>query len=116
MGQWGRDVLDGSALGEELSEALGEAVSQAGLKFLLIRQTGRGGARAARRAGCIRQPDPPGALRALHPGRGEALLVQREHPRTAPRPTPGHPEELIQVTGAELTDSPCYSRVAPTQA
>lgn len=42
VGQWGRDVLDGSALGEEL-EALGEAVSQAGLKFLLIRQTGRAG-------------------------------------------------------------------------
>lgn len=34
---------DGSALGEELSEALGEAVSQAGLKFLLIRQVGRAG-------------------------------------------------------------------------
>ena len=28
VGQWGRDVLDGSALGEELSAALGEAVSR----------------------------------------------------------------------------------------
>ena len=43
VGQWGRDVLDGSALGAKLSPALGEAVSQAGLKFLLIRQTGREG-------------------------------------------------------------------------
>ena len=43
VGQWGRDVLDGSALGKEFSVALGEAVSQAGLKFLLIRQTGREG-------------------------------------------------------------------------
>ena len=39
-GHWGRDVLDGSALGEELSAALKEAVDRAKLKFLLIHQPG----------------------------------------------------------------------------
>lgn len=89
VGQWGRDVLDGSALGEELSEALGEAVSQAGLKFLLIRQTGRAG-RVLHGA-----PDASGnpTHRVLYalctPGEEKLYSFSVSTPRTAPRPTPG---------------------------
>lgn len=68
VGHWGRDVLDGSALGEELSEAFGRGSLTGGAEVPTHPPGGQGGARTARRTGCIRQPDPPGALRALHPG------------------------------------------------
>lgn len=106
VGQWGRDVLDGSALGEELSEALGEAVSQAGLKFLLIRQTGRAG-RVLHGA-----PDASGnpTHRVLYalctPGEEKLYSFSVSTPEQLLDLPLGNPEELIQVTGAELIDSP----------
>ena len=106
VGQWGRDVLDGSALGEELSEALGEAVSQAGLKFLLIRQTGRAG-RVLHGA-----PDASGnpTHRVLYalctPGEEKLYSFSVSTPEQLLDLPLGNPEELIQATGAELMDSP----------
>lgn len=106
VGQWGRDVLDGSALGEELSEALGEAVSQAGLKFLLIRQVGRAG-RVLHGA-----PDASGnpTHRVLYalctPGEEKLYSFSVSTPEQLLELPLDNPEELIQVTGAELMDSP----------
>ena len=106
VGQWGRDVLDGSALGEELSEALGEAVSQAGLKFLLIRQTGRAG-RVLHGA-----PDASGnpTHRVLYalctPGEEKLYSFSVSTPEQLLELPLGNPQELIQATGAELMDSP----------
>lgn len=42
-GGWGRDVLDGSAFGEELSAALKQKMVDAGARLLLIRRPGREG-------------------------------------------------------------------------
>lgn len=42
-GGWGRDVLDGSAFGEELSAALKQKMADAGTRLLLIRRPGREG-------------------------------------------------------------------------
>ncbi len=109
----GRDVLDGSALGEELSEALGEAVSQAGLKFLLIRQTGRAG-RVLHGA-----PDASGnpTHRVLYalctPGEEKLYSFNVSTPEQLLDLPLGNPQELIQATGAELMDSPPFS-CAPT--
>ena len=106
VGQWGRDVLDGSALGEELSAALGEAVSQAGLKFLLIRQAGREG-RVLHGA-----PDASGAPthRVLYalctPGEEKLYSFSVSTPEQLLELPLDNPQELIQVTGAELMDSP----------
>mgnify|MGYP003081656622 FL=1 len=106
VGQWGRDVLDGSALGEEPSEALGEAVSQAGLKFLLIRQTGRAG-RVLHGA-----PDASGnpTHRVLYalctPGEEKLYSFSVRTPEQLLDLPLGNPQELIQATGAELMDSP----------
>lgn len=106
VGQWGRDVLDGSALGEELSEALGEAVSQAGLKFLLIRQVGRAG-RVLHGA-----PDASGnpTHRVLYalctPGEEKLYSFSVSTPEQLLDLPLGNPQELIQATGAELMDSP----------
>lgn len=106
VGQWGRDVLDGSALGEELSAALGEAVSQAGLKFLLIRQPGREG-RVLHGA-----PDASGAPthRVLYalcaPGEEKLYSFSVSTPEQLLELPLDNPQELIQVTGAELMDSP----------
>mgnify|MGYP004531575253 CR=1 FL=1 len=106
VGQWGRDVLDGSALGEELSAALGEAVSQAGLKFLLIRQAGREG-RVLHGA-----PDASGAPthRVLYaqgtPGEEKLYSFSVSAPEQLLNLPLDNPEELIRVTGAELMDSP----------
>jgi hypothetical protein len=106
VGQWGRDVLDGSALGEELSEALGEAVSQAGLKFLLIRQVGRAG-RVLHGA-----PDASGdpTHRVLYalctPGEEKLYSFSVSTPEQLLELPLGNPQELIQATGAELMDSP----------
>ena len=106
VGQWGRDVLDGTALGEELSEALGEAVSQAGLKFLLIRQVGRAG-RVLHGA-----PDASGnpTHRVLYalctPGEEKLYSFSVSTPEQLLDLPLGNPQELIQATGAELMDSP----------
>ena len=106
VGQWGRDVLDGSALGEELSEALGEAVSQAGLKFLLIRQAGRAG-RVLHGA-----PDASGnpTHRVLYalctPGEEKLYSFSVSTPEQLLDLPLSNPQELIQATGAELMDSP----------
>lgn len=106
VGQWGRDVLDGSALGEELSAALGEAVSQAGLKFLLIRQPGREG-RVLHGA-----PDASGTPthRVLYaistPGEERLYSFSVSTPEQLLELPLDNPQELIQVTGAELMDSP----------
>ena len=106
VGQWGRDVLDGSALGEELSAALGEAVSQADLKFLLIRQAGRAG-RVLHGA-----PDASGnpTHRVLYAlcTRGEEKLYSFSvsTPEQLLDLPLGNPQELIQATGAELMGSP----------
>lgn len=106
VGQWGRDVLDGSALGEELSEALGEATSQAGLKFLLIRQVGRAG-RVLHGA-----PDASGnpTHRVLYtlctPGEEKLYSFSVSTPEQLLDLPLDNPEALIQATGAELMDSP----------
>ena len=106
VGQWGRDILDGSALGEELSAALGEAVSQAGLKFLLVRQVGRAG-RVLHGA-----PDASGnpTHRVLYalctPGEEKLYSFSVSTPEQLLDLPLGNPQELIQATGAELMDSP----------
>lgn len=106
VGQWGRDVLDGSALGEKLSAALGEAVSQAGLKFLLIRQAGRAG-RVLHGA-----PDASGSPthRVLYalctPGEEKLYSFSVSTPEQLLDLPLDNPEALIQATGAELMDSP----------
>ena len=114
VGQWGRDVLDGSALGEELSAALGEelsaalgeAVSQAGLKFLLVRQVGRAG-RVLHGA-----PDASGTPthRVLYalctPGEEKLYSFSVSAPEQLLELPLDNLQELIQATGAELMDSP----------
>lgn len=106
VGQWGRDVLDGSALGEELSAALGEATSRAGLKFLLIRQAGREG-RVLHGA-----PDTSGAPthRVLYalciPGEEKLYSFSVSAPEQLLELPLDNPEALIRATGAELMDSP----------
>lgn len=106
VGQWGRDVLDGSALGAELSAALGEAVSQAGLKFLLVRQVGRAG-RVLHGA-----PDASGnpTHRVLYalctPGEEKLYSFSVSAPEQLLELPLDNPQELIQATGAELMDSP----------
>ncbi|QCQ93943.1 sucrase ferredoxin [Rhodococcus sp. SGAir0479] len=40
-GAWGRDVLDGTALGTELAEALAERADAAGVRIMFIRRPGR---------------------------------------------------------------------------
>lgn len=106
VGQWGRDVLDGSALGEELSEALGKAVSQAGLKFLLIRQAGR--------AGRVLHGTPDASGNPTHrvlyalctPGEEKLYSFSVSTPEQLLDLPLDNPEALIQATDAELMDSP----------
>lgn len=43
--RWGRDIFDGEALGEELSEQLKEHVAASGARMLFIRRPGREGQR-----------------------------------------------------------------------
>lgn len=47
-GRWGRDIFDGEALGEELSESLKKHVSDYGSRMLFIRRPGREGQRIDR--------------------------------------------------------------------
>lgn len=106
VGQWGRDVLDGSALGEELSAALGEAVSQAGLKFLLIRQTGREG-RVLHGATDASGNPTHRVLYALCTAGAEKLYsFSVSTPEQLLELPLDNPQELIQATDAELMDSP----------
>lgn len=106
VGHWGRDVLGGSALGKEFSVALGEAVSQAGLKFLLIRQTGR--------EGRVLHGAPDAAGNPTHrvfyaistPGEERLYSFSVSAPEQLLNLPLDNPEELIQATGAKLMDSP----------
>lgn len=47
-GRWGRDIFDGEALGEELSERLKKHVADCGSRMLFIRRPGREGQRIDR--------------------------------------------------------------------
>ena len=47
-GRWGRDIFDGEALGEELSERLRKHVADCGSRMLFIRRPGREGQRIDR--------------------------------------------------------------------
>ena len=106
VGQWGRDVLDGSALGEELSAALGEATSRAGLKFLLIRQAGREG-RVLHGAQDDSGTPTHRVLYAIStPGEEKLYSFSVSTPEQLLDLPLDNPEALIQATGAELMDSP----------
>lgn len=106
VGHWGRDVLDGSALGEELSAALKEAVDRAKLKFLLIHQPGE------QRRALHGEPDAEGNLthRVFYaistPGEERLYSFSVSTPEQLLDLPLDNPEELIQATGAELMDSP----------
>lgn len=106
VGHWGRDVLDGSALGEELSAALKEAVDRAKLKFLLIHQPGE------QRRALHGEPHAEGNLthRVFYaistPGEERLYSFSVSTPEQLLDLPLDNPEELIQATGAELMDSP----------
>lgn len=106
VGHWGRDMLDGSALGKEFSVALGKAVSQAGLKFLLIRQTGREG--RVLHGALDASGNPTHRVLYALCTRGEEKLYSFSvsTPEQLLELPQDNPQELIQVTGAELMDSP----------
>lgn len=106
VGQWGRDVLDGSALGEELSEALGEAVSQAGLKFLLIRQAGRAGRVLHGALDASGNPTHRVLYALCTPGEEKLYSFSVSTPEQLLDLPLDNPEALIQATSAELMDSP----------
>lgn len=106
VGQWGRDVLDGSALGEELSGALGEAVSQAGLKFLLIRQAGREGRLLHGVPDASGNPTHRVLYALCTPGEEKLYSFSVSTPEQLLELPLDNPQELIQATGAELMDSP----------
>ena len=106
VGQWGRDILDGSALGEELSAALGEAVSQAGLKFLLIRQAGREGRVLHGAADASGNPTHRVLYALCTPGEEKLYSFSVSTPERLLDLPLGNPQELIQATGAKLMDSP----------
>ena len=105
-GHWGRDVLDGSALGEELSAALKEAVDRAKLKFLLIHQPGE------QRRALHGEPDAEGnpTHRVFYaistPGEERLYSFSVSTPEQLLDLPLDNPEELIRATGAELMDSP----------
>ena len=105
-GHWGRDVLDGSALGEELSAALKEAVDRAKLKFLLIHQPGE------QRRALHGEPDAEGnpTHRVFYaistPGEERLYSFSVSTPEQLLDLPLDSPEELIRATGAELMDSP----------
>ena len=106
VGHWGRDVLDGSALGEELSAALGEAVSQAGLKFLLIRQAGREGRVLHGAADASGNPTHRVLYALCTPGEEKLYSFSVSAPEQLLELPLDNLQELIQATGAELMDSP----------
>ena len=106
VGQWGRDILDGSALGEELSAALGEAVSQAGLKFLLIRQTGREGRVLHGAQDASGNPTHRVLYALCTPGEETLYSFSVSTPEQLLELPLDNPQELIQATDAELMDSP----------
>ena len=106
VGHWGRDVLDGSALDEELSAALGEAVSQAGLKFLLIRQAGREGRVLHGAADASGNPTHRVLYALCTPGEEKLYSFSVNAPEQLLELPLDNPQELIQATGAKLMDSP----------
>ena len=105
-GHWGRDVLDGSALGEELSVVLKEAVDRAKLKFLLIHQPGE------QRRALHGEPDAEGnpTHRVFYaistPGEERLYSFNVSTPERLLDLPLDNPEALVQATGAELMDSP----------
>ena len=105
-GHWGRDVLDGSTLGEELSVVLKEAVDRAKLKFLLIHQPGK------QRRALHGEPDAEGnpTHRVFYaistPGEERLYSFSVSTPERLLNLPLDNPQELIQATGAELMDSP----------
>ena len=106
VGQWGRDVLDGSALGEKLSAALGEAVSQAGLKFLLIRQAGRAGRVLHGAPNASGNPTHRVLYALCTPGEEKLYSFSVNTPEQLLELPLDNPQELIQATDAELMNSP----------
>lgn len=106
VGHWGRDVLDGSALGEELSVVLKEAVDRAKLKFLLIHQPGE------QRRALHGEPDAEGnpTHRVFYaistPGEERLYSFSVSTPERLLDLPLDNPEALVQATGAELMDSP----------
>lgn len=74
-GAWGRDVLDGTAFGEELTERLRSHLDEHSARLLLIRRPGRAGQAVARRRVYLVDtgPDRP-TLRALDIDAPEDLL------------------------------------------
>lgn len=105
-GHWGRDVLDGSTLGEELSVVLKEAVDRAKLKFLLIHQPGK------QRRALHGEPDAEGnpTHRVFYaistPGEERLYSFSVSTPERLLDLPLDNPEALVQATGAELMDSP----------
>ena len=105
-GHWGRDILDGSALGEELSAALKETVDRAKLKFLLVHQPGE------QRRALHGEPDAEGnpTHRVFYaistPGEEKLYSFSVSAPERLLDLPLDNPEELIQTTGAEPMDSP----------
>lgn len=105
-GHWGRDILDGSALGEELSAALKETVDRAKLKFLLVHQPGE------QRRALHGEPDGEGnpTHRVFYaistPGEERLYSFSVSTPERLLDLPLDNPEELIQTTGAEPMDSP----------
>lgn len=105
-GHWGRDILDGSALGEELSAALKETVDRAKLKFLLVHQPGE------QRRALHGEPDAEGnpTHRVFYaistPGEEKLYSFSVSTPEQLLDLPLDNPEALIRATGAELMDSP----------
>ena len=106
VGQWGRDVLDGSALGEELSEALKEAVDRAKLKFLLIHQPGDQRRALHGEADVEGNPTHRVFYAISTPGEERLYSFSVSAPEQLLNLPLDNPEALIQTTGAELMDSP----------
>ncbi|MBC2643435.1 MULTISPECIES: sucrase ferredoxin [unclassified Rhodococcus (in: high G+C Gram-positive bacteria)] len=57
-GAWGRDVLDGTALGSDLARELGARADAAGVRIMFIRRPGRGAASPERRTVLLAQSHP----------------------------------------------------------
>ncbi|WP_137725450.1 sucrase ferredoxin [Prescottella subtropica] len=57
-GAWGRDVLDGTALGAELAGALADRADAAGVRIMFIRRPGRGDQDLRRRTVLLANSDP----------------------------------------------------------
>ena len=105
-GHWGRDVLDGSALGEELSVVLKEAVDRAKLKFLLIHQPGEQRRALHGEPGAEGNPTHRVFYAISTPGEERLYSFNVSTPERLLDLPLDNPEALVQATGAELMDSP----------